>query len=90
MANSDYSWNDILNGYGTLSINGGIAYSSGVYTLQTYLNNIGYSITADGQFGNNTKKPCEFWQRLNKCKIDEINGCIDKKDIDYSLAKVNT
>lgn len=55
MANSDYTWNDILNGYGTLSINGGTAYSSGVYTLQTYLSNIGYSITADGQFGNNTQ-----------------------------------
>ncbi len=55
MANSDYTWNDILAGNGVLSLAGGTAYSSGVYTLQTYLMNIGYSITPDGQFGNATR-----------------------------------
>lgn len=74
MANSDYSWNDILNGYGTLSINGGIAYSSGVYTLQTYLNNIGYSITADGQFGNNTKNAVIGFQHELGITEDGIVG----------------
>ena len=64
-----------------------VEYSQGFIDGLISLNyNMGYG----NMFGNNTKKPCEFWQRLNKCKIDEINGCIDKKDIDYSLAKVNT
>ena len=54
MANSDYNWNDVLTGKGVLSLSGGSAYSSGVFTLQTYLKNIGYSITPDGQFGNMT------------------------------------
>lgn len=74
MANSDYTWNDILNGNGTLSINGGTAYSSGVYTLQTYLRNIGYSITADGQFGNNTKNAVMGFQYELDITQDGIVG----------------
>lgn len=71
----------------TLPYDSQVEYSQGFIDGLISLNyNMGYG----NMFGNNTKKPCEFWQRLNKCKIDEINGCIDKKDIDYSLAKVNT
>lgn len=40
--------------------------------------------------GNATKPPCEFWRRLNNCRIDKKNGCINKSDIEYSLAKINT
>ena len=40
--------------------------------------------------GNSTKPPCEFWRRLNNCRIDRENGCINKSDIEYSLAKINT
>lgn len=54
MANSDYTWNDILSGNGVLSLAGGTAYSSAVYTLQSYLQTIGYSLAVDGQFGNGT------------------------------------
>jgi len=71
----------------TLPYDSQVEYSQGFIDGLISLNyNMGYG----NMFGNATKQPCEFWKRLNKCKIDEINGCINKQDIDYSLAKVNT
>lgn len=71
----------------TLAFNNDVEYSQGFIDGLISLNyNMGYG----NMFGNNTKKPCEFWQRLNKCKIDDINGCINKQDIEYTLSKVNT
>lgn len=74
MANSDYSWSDVLAGNGTLSINGGLAYSSGVLSLQTYLHNIGYNITPDGQFGNGTDTAVKQFQNELGITEDGIVG----------------
>lgn len=79
--------NQVNNKLKTLPYDKQVEYSQGLIDGIVSLNyNMGYG----NMFGNNTKKPCEFWQRLNKCKIDEINGCINKQDLDYTLAKVNT
>ena len=71
----------------TLPFDSQVEYSQGFIDGLISLNyNMGYG----NMYGNATKSACEFWKRLNKCKIDDINQCIDKQDIDYTLAKVNT
>ena len=64
-----------------------VEYSKGfIDGLISLTYNMGYG----NMFGNAKKSPCEFWKRLNNCKVDEVNGCMNKNDLDYSLAKVNT
>lgn len=64
-----------------------VEYSKGfIDGLISLTYNMGYG----NMFGNKTKSPCEFWRRLNNCKVDDINSCMNKKDLDYSLNKVNT
>lgn len=74
MANSDYTWSDVLAGNGTLSINGGLAYSAGVLSLQTFLHNIGYDITPDGQFGSGTDSAVKQFQHELGITEDGIVG----------------
>lgn len=45
---------------------------------------------AGNLYGNSTKGPSEFWKRMCNCRIDKKNGCINKSDIEYSLAQINS
>ena len=38
--------------------------------------------------GNSTKQPCEVWKRLQRCRIDKKNGCINQNDINYVISQV--
>ena len=38
--------------------------------------------------GNGYKQPCEVWKRLQRCRIDKKNGCINQSDIDYVISQV--
>lgn len=38
--------------------------------------------------GNGSRQPCEVWKRLQKCRIDKKNGCINQNDINYVIAQV--
>lgn len=71
----------------TLPYDKKVNYSQGIFDaiVSTEMN------MGAGNFrGNATRPPCEFWRRLNNCRIDRKNGCINKSDIEYSLAKINT
>ena len=58
-----------------------VEYSQGFYdAFFSLLYNCGYR----------NVKESEFWRRLNNCRIDRENGCVNKSDIEYSLAKINT
>ena len=71
----------------SLPYNSYVEYSNGfIDGLISLTYNMGYG----NMFGNNKKSPCEFWRRLNNCKIDHINMCMNKDDLDYSLNKVIT
>jgi peptidoglycan hydrolase-like protein with peptidoglycan-binding domain len=74
MANSDYTFNQVLNGTGSFSTSGDTGYSSGVETMQTYLKNIGYAITPDGRFGTGTKTAVTEFQRELAITQDGVAG----------------
>ena len=38
--------------------------------------------------GNGSRQPCEVWKRLQKCRIDRKNGCINQRDIEYVISQV--
>ena len=38
--------------------------------------------------GNGSNQPCEVWKRLQRCRIDKKNGCINQNDINYAIAQV--
>ena len=64
MANSNYSYNDVLNGTGNFSTSGDTGPSSGVTTMQKYLRNIGYSITdPQGRFQSSTRAAVVDFQK---------------------------
>ncbi len=74
MANSDYTFTQVLNGAGSYSVNGDTGYSAGVETMQTYLKNIGYTITPDGRFGTGTKAAVTEFQRELGITQDGVAG----------------
>ena len=74
MANSDYSWADVISGVGTYSLAGGTGYSAGVALMQQYLINIGYNITSDGQFGQSTYDAIVEFQRELGLTQDGVVG----------------
>ena len=49
-----------------------------------------FNIGAGNLYGSNTKQPSEFWKRMCNCRIDRKHGCINKSDIEYSLAQINS
>lgn len=51
MANSDYTFSQVLAGTGYFSRSGDTGFSQGVKDMQQYLKNIGYDIDVDGRFG---------------------------------------
>jgi peptidoglycan hydrolase-like protein with peptidoglycan-binding domain len=74
MANSDYTFNQVLNGTGSYSVSGDTGYSAGVETMQTYLSNVGYTIAADGRFGTGTKSAVTEFQRELGITQDGVAG----------------
>ncbi len=63
MSNSDYTFMQVVEGNGSFSQKGDTGVSQGVKTLQTYLKEIGYTISdASGRFQSSTKKP---WKASN-------------------------
>lgn len=82
MANSDYTFTQVLNGTGSYSVSGDTGYAAGVDTMQTYLKNVGYTITPDGRFGTKTETAVKEFQRelgisqtgiANQATIQRIN-----------------
>ncbi len=56
MANSDYTFRDVVLGTGSFSMEGDTGYSNGVNTLQQYLRRIGYTIRdSSGRFQSGTR-----------------------------------
>ncbi len=63
MSNSDYTFIQVVEGRGSFSQQGDTGVSQGVKTLQTYLKEIGYTISdASGRFQSSTKKAVEGFQ----------------------------
>ena len=77
----------ILNNYlAQLAYDAKVNYSQGFYDgVLSLLFNMGAgNLTGAGNYAIS-----EFWRRLGNCRIDKENGCINKSDIDYTLAQIN-
>lgn len=76
MANSSYTYTQVLNGTGKFQMETNGAYSGGVKILQQRLNSIGYDISADGYFGSGTEKAVEAFQ--TECSPVPVDGIAGK------------
>ncbi|WP_446816778.1 peptidoglycan-binding protein [Dysosmobacter sp.] len=76
MANSSYTYTQVLNGTGKFQMETNGAYSGGVKTLQQRLNSIGYDISADGYFGSGTEKAVKAFQ--TECSLVPVDGIAGK------------
>ena len=74
MANSDYSYNDVLNGTGYFSKSGNTGYSSGVAEMKGYLWNIGYDITVNGIFDTECENAVKSFQKECCMTVDGSAG----------------
>ena len=75
MANSSYTYTQVLNGTGKFQMETNGAYSGGVKILQQRLNSIGYDISADGYFGSGTEKAVKAFQtERSLVPVDGIAG----------------
>ena len=72
MANSSYTYTQVLNGTGKFQMETNGAYSGGVKILQQRLNSIGYDISADGYFGSGTEKAVKAFQ--TECSLVPVDG----------------
>lgn len=63
MANSDYTFSQVLTGTGYFSRSGDTGFSQGVKDMQQYLKNIGYDIDVDGRFGPGCESCVKEFQR---------------------------
>lgn len=63
MANSDYTFSQVLSGKGYFSRSGDTGFSQGVKDMQQYLKNIGYDIDVDGRFGPGCEACVKEFQR---------------------------
>ena len=76
MANSSYTYTQVLNGTGKFQMESNGAYSGGVKILQQRLNSIGYDISADGYFGSGTEKAVKAFQ--TECSLVPVDGIAGK------------
>ena len=76
MANSSYTYTQVLNGTGKFQMETNGAYSGGVKILQQRLNSIGYDISADGYFGSGTEKAVKAFQ--TDCSLVPVDGIAGK------------
>lgn len=75
MANSDYTFTQVLNGTGYFCEEYDTGFSQGVKDLQSYLRQIGYiEITANGRFGSETTTAVKNFQEESKLSQDGIAG----------------
>lgn len=66
-----------------------LKYAGKVIYSQGFIDAVGsllYNMGQGNMFGNNTKDACEFWQRLEKCRVDE-NG-MNEDDLNYTLSQI--
>ena len=63
MANSDYTFSQVLAGTGYFSRSGDTGFSQGVKDMQQYLKDIGYDIDVDGRFGPGCESCVKEFQR---------------------------
>lgn len=64
-----------------------VEYSQGfIDGMGSLLFNMGYG----NMFGAGKKEECEFWDRLNNCRIDKQNKCMNVSDINFSIAAVRS
>lgn len=93
MANSDYTYTQVVNGNGSYSKSGDTGYASGVATLQTYLKKIGYTISdTSGRFQSTTYSAVKNFQYELGITQDGVAGqatCIRLKAV-YSSEYYNT
>lgn len=62
-----------------------VEYSQGfVDGMGSLLFNMGYG----NMFGAGRREESEFWSRLNKCRIDKNNNCMNVSDINFSIGAV--
>lgn len=62
-----------------------VEYSQGfIDGMGSLLFNMGYG----NMFGAGKREESEFWSRLNKCRIDKNNNCMNVADINFSIAAV--
>lgn len=54
--------------------------------MGSLLFNMGYG----NMFGSGKREESEFWSRLNNCRIDKKNNCMNVSDINFSIAAVRT
>ncbi len=67
-----------------LSYDSKVEYSQGLIDgLISLLYNMGYGNT----YGNGKKRMSELWRRLNNCRIDKKNNCINKSDVYYTISQ---
>jgi hypothetical protein len=38
--------------------------------------------------GTKTRQMSEFFRRLNNCRIDKKNGCVDKSDVYFTISQI--
>ena len=38
--------------------------------------------------GSATRSQSEFWKRLNNCRVDKENGCIDRSDVYFTISQL--
>ena len=76
MANSSYTYTQVLNGTGKFQMETNGAYSGGVKILQQRLNSSGYDISADGYFGSGTEKAVKAFQ--TECSLVPVDGIAGK------------
>lgn len=75
MANSDYTFSQVVNGTGSFSQAGDTGYSAGVATLQSYLKQIGYTITdTNGRFQSTTLSAVKKFQYELGISDDGVAG----------------
>ena len=75
MANSDYTFTQVVNGTGYFSRSKDTGFSQGVKDLQTYLKNIGYTISdASGRFQSGTEAAVKSFQKELGISVDGSAG----------------
>ena len=49
---------------------------------------ISYNMGPGNVTGTKTRQMSEFFRRLNNCRIDKKNGCVDKSDVYFTISQI--
>lgn len=67
-----------------LSYDSKVEYSQG---LIDGLTSLLYNMGAGNTYGNGKREMSELWKRLNNCRIDTENNCINKADVYFTISQ---